>query len=381
SHLFRHVSAWQYRVWMFQSDFTGVFTKFIAFLIRIPADIGWMTTLFAIVGFWMTIRRRLFFGYLMLATWLIGTIYNMNYDIPDISSYFLIFYCPLYIMAVIGAGDVLSVIVRFTRISYWKMAWSVLMILSIPLSAALGGDLFRQRLTYDFTRRFIHEVIATLPDSALVFHGDWDIQSPYLYYHHVEALRPDIVLLDISLMQRSWYIEQERRNHPDIFRGSERQAEAFLRAVEGFESGKRYDAQRLEAAFVELHNSIIRSQLSHRPVYIRDTEELRHGGIAAPYPKLPGGYFIRIAPVGSATEPVFRAENVLQEGYCFDPRERRLLASAAQAALWQVGYARQVNDTARVSETLNAAMMLNGSDPHVRSQVQRIRSEMQARLP
>lgn len=373
SNLFRHVSAWQYRVWMFQGDFGSVVGKFLSFLQRIPSDVGWGIAWLAVVGLWISVIRRSLFGFLMLTLWLIGTFYNMNYDIPDIASYFLVFYCPLFMVAMMGAARVVNWIGRRSWTSLRRSVALALLCLAVPLTSAVAGGHTRLRSEYDFTRRFIGEVLATLPDSALVFHGDWDIHSSYYYYRHVENLRPDIILLDVGLMQRSWYIEQERRNHPDVFRGSERQMDAFLRAVSRFETGESYDARNLEAAFVELHNSIIRGHLPRRPVYIRDVEEIHHPGIGAPFSKLPGGYFLRIAPNGVESEPVFQPEKLLDGVPDLSPRERRLFASAAHSALLQASHARQMNDTARVTEALNAALMLNGSDPRVQAQAQRLR--------
>jgi len=381
SNFYRHISAWQYRIWMFQGSFDSFVEKFLSFFMRIPQDIGWATAVLAVLGLWITLRRRSLFGSLMLVVWLIGTAYNMNYDIPDISSYFLVFYCPLFVLAMMGAGHVLHVI-RYRSWSRLRESIALaLLTLSIPVAAALADGHVRLRKSYDFPRRFVEEVFATLPDSALVFHGDWDIHSPYLYYRHVENLRSDLVLLDIGLMQRSWYIEQERRNHPDVFRGSERQTNDFLRAVSGFENGKSYDARSLEAAFVEMHNSIIRQQLPCRPVYIRDVEELHHPDIGAPFTKSPGGYFLRIAPSGVEKEPVFQAERLLAKAPAFATRERRLIASAAHSAVRQASHARMMNDTARVTEALSVALMLNGDDPRVLAQTQRIRESLPVRQP
>ena len=116
-----------------------------------------------------------------------------------------------------------------------------------------------------FAASFAREIIRTLPDSALVLQGNWDIQSPGIYLQTIERFRPDVVMLDLALMQRPWYLRQAMRAHPEVFAGSEAAVQTFIREVAPFEAGRPYDGRRIENAFIVMHHAIIDRQLTAPP--------------------------------------------------------------------------------------------------------------------
>jgi hypothetical protein len=203
--------------------------------------------------------------------------------------------------------------------------------------------------------------LETLPDSALVFHGNWDIQSPFIYLQTVEKVRPDVVMLDLALIQRPWYIKQEQRRHPQVFAGSEREIAAFRKAVVPFESGAPYDGPQIEAAYVGMVNRIIENNYRSRPVYIRDTRNVGHPDVAAKFPSVPGGYFLRIRDV-RVEESMLDADRLLSSKREFDEREQYLLRQAAVSAAMQGNFAMDLGDTTRVREAAKQAARLAPND-------------------
>ncbi|MBU0508474.1 DUF2723 domain-containing protein [bacterium] len=363
--LFRHLSAWQYQVWMFTGGLTALLGKLVNHLSQMPREIGWATVILASVGLWRSVSRKLLLGFTLFGIWAVGTAYNLNYDIPDISTYFLVFFCAIFLLAVLGIIHLIEGLDRWGKGRVSHKIVSLLLAASVPIASLAATAKSAVASEDDFAKRFLMEILRTIPDSSLVLQGNWDIQSPFIYYQRIENVRPDIVMLDINLMQRSWYIKEQRRNHPDVFQGINRQVELFMDAVAPFESRQRYDAQRIESAFVEMHNSMIRLQRTHRPVYVRDVEAAGHSGIAASFPKTPGAYFWRITDDPNKSEPVLCADNFIPPSGKISERQRYLLNEAAVSSLLQMQDAYSRRDTIHYFAALASARTLSEGNPRL----------------
>lgn len=364
--LLRHVTGWQYRVWMFTGGFAGLLGKFADYVISIPRELGWILSAYAAIGIIPAMRAAPRLALALLLSWLLGIGYNLNYDIPDISTYFLIFYCPLYVYAVFGVVAMIGLIKRLKfRPSLRHALLGLVGVLPIaPVVLAVPDDAVQSRNR--FAEYYVRSVLQTLPDSALVFQANWDIQSPFEYLKQVENYRPDVVMLDINLMQRSWYVEQEMRRRPQVFQKCEQEVAEFLKHVALFETGRPYNAQRLEAAFVAMHDCLIEHNRVNRPVYLRDTYAIGHPGVGERFSKVPGGFFWRIGAESSA-EPVFPVADLRLGKHRLAERERYLLKDVARSVELQGRYAMQSADTATVRRTIAAMEILPYPDARSRA--------------
>ncbi|HEY3294275.1 MAG TPA: DUF2723 domain-containing protein [bacterium] len=367
--LVRHLTGWQYRVWMFKGDWSVFFHKFFGYLAAVPGDIGWGIALLALIGLVMILLRKRWWLLSVFGVWLLGNLYNVNYDIPDISTYFLAFYAPLFIIAVSGFVDVVNALKSAFESPRTRIAIAGTLAASVPLiSLAASGNSGIQS-SNRFAVTLATEVLATLAPNALVFQGNWDIQSPYIYLHNVEHRRSDVVMLDLNLLQRPWYIRQEQRAHPDVFEGVQREIDAFCREVAPFESGKPFNGPRIESAYVGMINAIIGKQTDHRPVYVLDTYQTGHGGVAEKLKMIPGGYFMRITNV-PLLEPVINADNIIAGNPDrSDTRVAYLLHLVAASASYQGDYSMRIGDTARVSKTLDICRKLGSDYPQVQDYI------------
>jgi hypothetical protein len=172
-------------------------------------------------------------------------------------------------------------------------------------------------------------------------------------------------MLDINLIQRSWYVKQQRRNHPDVFQQIGPQVESFLKAVAPFESKRSYDAERIENAFVEMNNSMIRVQRTNRPVYVRGMETTGHSGIAATFHKTPGAYFWRIANGTIESEPILCADSLIPRSSRITERQRFLLDEADVSLLLQMQDAVSRRDTTQFFTALENARILSEGNPRL----------------
>jgi hypothetical protein len=366
SSLFRHLSAWQYRVWMFSESFPAFVSKLFNYVTIIPHDIGWGLTVLSIAGILIAISRKSYYFLSIFAVWLIGTIYNMNYSIPDISAYFLVFYAPLIILAIYAVTSILQW--GFRKIGTKSAKYVTILFASaiIIFSALATNDFNALPYKNDFARNIGHEILRTLPPDALVLHAEWDIHSPLIYLQTVEKYRPDVIILDISLMQYSWYVKQAVERHPEIFTNCEGELSAFLLAVAPFESNQPINGAQIERAFTNLFNKMIAVQLLLRPVYMRDAAEINHPGIGQPFKRAPGAYFFRLSneTIPSRNDSVLNAANILQSSIHYDERELRLILFAGMAAVSQGRYALIQHDTLTLQKALTAAEQLSAENPN-----------------
>ena len=359
--LIRHLTGWQYRVWMFKGDWSVFFHKLFGYFGAVPGDIGWALATLAVIGLIVSVKRKSWLIVSVFGVWLLGNLYNANYDIPDISTYFLPFYAPLFIVAAAGFAWILERMESVVAGSRSRGAAAIILACVVPASSVVSAGRSGIQSSNYFAVNFATEVIRTLPTNALVLQANWDIQSPYIYLHNIEGLRPDLVMLDLNLLQRPWYIRQEQRTHPDVFAGLDRQIDAFISEVAPFESGQPYDGPRIESAFVTMLNTMIVNQSSKRPVFIRDTYQTGHAGIAQKMKMIPGGYFLRITD-SPTPESVINVDPIVAGLHDRDDRVTYLLHTLAAAAASQGTFAMQIGNTPTVERTLAACRKLDLSD-------------------
>lgn len=321
--LWRHLSGWQYQVWMFQR---GIVERLGRYFSDLPAELGWGGLGLMLLGAFGLARQGMRVLIAFLLVWLVGILYNVNYDIPDIAPYFMPAHAALTILAVGGAATLWKLVVSQARVAQIVAA---LCLAFPPVSNAIGHFSQANRSGDRFAGEFAREVLRTLPPNALVLHPLWDVQSPAIYLQEVEGYRTDVVSVDINLMQRRWYVEQLFRHHPEIMVNCARERDAFLKELEPFEAGRPFEAARIERAFVAFHDSIISKNLMRRPVYLRFANESGHPGIGAGLQAQPEAFFYRLGGM-NGDDDLLDIEKIVAHRTQFDDRERYLLAKSLE---------------------------------------------------
>ncbi len=344
--LWRHLTGWQYQVWMFQS---GILERIISYFRTLPLDIGWGGVVLVIIGIYGLRKRTARVLVALLLVWFLGVLYNVNYDIPDIAPYFLPAHAALSLIAVAGAVTLWNLAKQRMKV----MRIALIVLLTIPvLSNAITHLSKANRSNDHFPATFAREVLRTLPHNALVLHSLWDLQSPAIYLQEVEGYRTDVALMDVNLMRRRWYVEQFTRQYPDIMAGSEKECKKFLHELIPFDAGKPYNATVIENAFTALHNSIIEKNLARRPVYLRFIREAGHPQIGAPFPAVPGAFFYRLGVKDNSREPLLKVEEILGGRKRFDEREKYLLTKIHQLLFGRMKFQENSDQTEEITQQL-----------------------------
>jgi hypothetical protein len=285
--LLRHVTAAQYRVWMFSSSEVAM-RQARAVLAQIPREYVAPILCLAGLGLWRLGRRDRRLLAVLATVAMVCVVYAINYDIKDILVYLLPCWLVLGIAAAVGAAALLE---RAPRLGVWGGS-ALLGLLLIWQAAAhwRHADQSGNHLAEDYTR----SVLAGAAPDAVILSYQWDhFVSPALYYREVERVRPDVVVIDKELMRRSWYVEQILRRHPRLAAGAGPALAALLPDLRQFERGEVYDAARIEARFRAAVNAVIDAAARDGAAYLGPEIEPEFG---AAYARVPELLMLRLVP-------------------------------------------------------------------------------------
>jgi hypothetical protein len=293
-----HVSGKQYRVWMFEG--WSVARKQLAvFAENVSSEFSYPNWFFIGLGVMVSWRNRKRFLFLIIL-FTSCLLYSINYDIHDINSYFLLAFVSVALFLKAGLARTFNFFPEA-----WKREW-----VSIGLmSAAIAYQVYNNRSEVNASEdrlasSFVNESLEKLPPNALVFSGLWDFfVSPMYYVQMVEARRKDIVVIDKSLLQnRVWYFDQLQTNHPEVYGRSIKEISKFLVELEKFERGVPFQMERIQSTWNELLSSLVRANLSARPVFVdwRITQEFDQSVRRTPF-----GFFVQLSSDSGSLSPTY----------------------------------------------------------------------------
>ncbi len=295
-NLLRHLSGKQYQVWMF-SGAEAAKKQAAYFVSNLGKEFAYAGLIPVVAGiFSMKKQARIYFVFSSILFFsVVG--YAINYDIHDIDSYFLLAYVALAFFALFGFRMIaeISEEKNATKIIPAVLPAFALLELALSFSAVSQRD---NHVFEDYTK----SALASVEKNAIVLTYQWDFfVSPSYYFRYVENYRSDVAVVDKELLRRSWYYEQLGKNYPFVFRKMRKTVAAFLRALEPFEAGERYDAALLEKLYRKIIASIIADNINERAVYIAPElvdNELKRGELVLPegYSLVPCNYFFKVAP-------------------------------------------------------------------------------------
>jgi hypothetical protein len=261
--------------------------QFTYFLSRVPEEFFYYPILFSLLGAWRLLfhdRRRLLFFFLLIT----GCVaYAVNYDIHDIDSYFLLAYSGLALIAAYGIYELFE----------WTTSSRIRNSVFAGLLVLVGIQVWINRQSVDESTNYLvedysHAMFASLQPNALILSYQWDYFVAGSYYlQYVKHERPDVVVIDKELLRRSWYLEQIRNNHPDIYERSRGPIQLFLVELNKFEHDLPYDPTVIEARYNAMIDSFFDRNAVSRPLYVT-TEIEPH--LASGYVRIPEGLAWRL---------------------------------------------------------------------------------------
>jgi hypothetical protein len=204
--LYKHISGWQYRIWMFSSfSLGGLLDKIGISASLLYRQISWIGLLFCAAGLTWSLARRTYLSLFIILIVILNFIYASNYEIIDIESYYLPMIIALSL--VMGAGMAYSASLLIELFKNGRIPRYIIPagLILFPVFRLIDNFYLSDRSMRTFARQGAIDLIDSMEPGGLAFVENWDFYSPWLYLHFEENYRPDIVLLDKELM-RSWYI-------------------------------------------------------------------------------------------------------------------------------------------------------------------------------
>ncbi|EFK96514.1 hypothetical protein LDC_1459 [sediment metagenome] len=254
----RHVSGWQYQVWMFDRSWSALGQQLVRFAKILFAQFP--------APFWLAIAAGLYYGFktrrtlsiYLLLLLLFNLIYSLNFSIPDIDNYLLPSVLVLFLFGAMGT-------LQFARL---KPSFQFLAPVGIALCVVWGvagnwGSHDESQNTSALDG--VHNYYKSVENGALILCADWDFVSPWLYSHFYLKERTDVTIIDPELVRRSWYPDWIRHADKQLYDYVKSDIDAFLQHVRKFERQESYDPVAIEATY----RAILLKLATHpqRPVY------------------------------------------------------------------------------------------------------------------
>ena len=315
----RHVTGWQYQVWMFAQSAQELSSNLQNFIKLFFHQYPLYLLPVSFLGVWRLFAHdRKIFAFLLIL-FLTNVVYGVNYGIPDIDPYFLGTFVVNAIF--IGVGlNFLFQIIRNSRIkkrlSYVIIIFFILLSLILLKKNYFEADRSRNYLAYDFASN----IMSSVKKDGILLTNVWDHYSPWLYLRFVEWRRPDVGYLDTELCRRSWYFDYIKQSYGDLHQTSQEEISRFLREVEPFENRQPFDPRIIERAYMDMLNSFLLKNFKDKPFYDDMAGEARFGEM---YLKIPEGMVfsfkdsLKYYPYDS---PDFKLGGVLEESIFKDDR-------------------------------------------------------------
>ncbi|MFW9842751.1 MAG: protein O-mannosyl-transferase family, partial [Candidatus Thorarchaeota archaeon] len=248
-NLIRHVSGWQFKIWLFSGDFGEIWLNLKRLASLLYAQYPWPVLVLSLPGIIAAWRRaRLLFGILM-TTMAVNIILGINYSIPDIESYYLQTIVTFAIFAVIGLLWIGSLLRRrsvIVGIAAALLTWQA----AVIWQSNSKGD-------YTLPEDYAYNICRSAPPGAVILSELWDHHGQAFYLQQAELVRPDIYFIDKELLRRSWYYDMIHHMYPVLYSQIATLAAEFTAEVRRFESGKTFDPQKLEYYYQLIINTLL----------------------------------------------------------------------------------------------------------------------------
>ncbi|KPL02344.1 MAG: hypothetical protein AMJ90_06105 [candidate division Zixibacteria bacterium SM23_73_2] len=265
----RHVSGWQYQVWMFSESFQQLKINLSSFFQLFYHQFPFYLIISAFLGIFLLIKRNKKVFYFFLILFLSNLFYGINYSIPDIEPYFLVSFFITSLWIGSGIFFTFQLTERIKEKSTRKITSGILLAAFFGFAILnLAGNYFEQDKSKNtFAYQYADNILRSVEKNAVILTNVWDHYSPWLYLRYVENLRPDVRFIDVRLSIRSWHFDYLKKKYPSIYALSQKEIEEFKEQVYLFENKKPYRPEVIERKYVDMVRSFIQKNYPTSPIY------------------------------------------------------------------------------------------------------------------
>ena len=273
-----HLTGRQYQVYFsFKPEIMGEqFAEFCRMALR-EFGFPWvpLSLVLAFAGFADAFNRDRTTFWFLLTIVIADLAYALSYEIAEDKD---AYYLPTFISIAIAAGLGIRWLVQRAVSKSLPVvkpslaaAIAVLVVCTIAFTANWP---FNNRRQYFIAHDYVDNLLRAIAPNGLLLTLDWQVVSPMFYAQEIEQLRPDVKVVDINLLRRSWYFDYLKHAYPGLIERSREKIDVFVENLKAWERDPGAFArspaltQRISTAFLEMIQSMVTNESEVAPVYM-----------------------------------------------------------------------------------------------------------------
>jgi hypothetical protein len=143
--------------------------------------------------------------------------YSLSYEIAEDKD---AYYLPAFISIAIAAGLGVRWLIQLAvsrPLPIWKPNVAAVTVIVLTSATAFAANWpFNNRRHYFIADDYVENLFSTIAPNGLLLTQDWQVASPTLYAQEIEQRRPDVKVVDINLLRRSWYFDYLKHAHASL---------------------------------------------------------------------------------------------------------------------------------------------------------------------
>ena len=273
-----HLTGRQYQVYFsFKPEIMGEqFTEFFRMALR-EFGFPWLplSLVLAFAGFADAFKRDGTTFWFLITIVMADLTYALSYEIAEDKD---AYYLPAFISIAIAAGLGIQWFVQRAvskALPGVKPSLAVVIAVLVVCTIALAANWpFNNRRQYFIAHDYVDNLLKTIAPNGLLLTLDWQVASPMFYVQEIEQDRPDVKVVDINLLRRSWYFDYLKHAYPGLIERSREKIDVFVQNLKEWERDPGAFArspaltQRISTAFLEMIQSMVTNESGVAPVSI-----------------------------------------------------------------------------------------------------------------
>lgn len=276
--IWRHITGKQYQVFLsFAPQAAGA--ELLEFGKLAARQLGsWCFPLgfaLAIAGLVNTFKQARTTFWMIILMVACNMAYCLGYSIAeDKDAYYFPTFIALAIAIGFGLHWLLQYVLASALISRRPFMPALLTGLALPALALACNWPYNNRGHYWIAQDYVENILGAIEPSGLLLNQDWQVESPMLYAREVEQRRRDVKVVDLNLLNHSWFIDYLRATYPDLIQRSREKVDAFVTHLVRWENDPasyERDPARLRTinlTFNEMCQAFVTNEIKVAPVYI-----------------------------------------------------------------------------------------------------------------
>jgi transmembrane protein TMEM260 (protein O-mannosyltransferase) len=281
---------------MLKSSNEIVVKQFNLFVSSLVNEYGKWVSVLGLIGVYRLSRANINVYYFTILAFFSCVVYSVNYDIHDISSYFLLAYIIGAIWIGFGALLIYERAAKSLRLSTRTAQITFATILVLCSVITLSSNFAENDESNEYAvEQFTMNVFKNAEPSSIIISSQWDFWvSASWYYQVVKHIRPDLIIIDKELLRRSWYYVYLQRHYPEVYENSKPEIERFLAELYKFEHNIPYDQKTIMKAFNDLLTGLVEKNPSRKVYTTWEIEQNKDEVFAQNYERIPDGILLQL---------------------------------------------------------------------------------------